>query len=494
MAAGTKLSGVSTSADHGSRTAILLSSFCVVAVVSIWLLNTSIYDARQLYRRGIARLEELEGMSYRARLYRAKDNTLYERLFTSWMSHWGRGYEEYNFFEKAKQFGKQAADIMSASSDIETRWRRLSTALKEAACADCTADFDEDARRFAQVDSVAGWSNVASWIVSDDRRRPILGYEIQFDGVSYTNRRTPLWQPSDEDNILVDRITAEGDKNVEAILSQEFSRQTRRLAETSRDSGRVGLSGLGVSVPVADLLFFAGPIIVGLFAVFAVSRGRETGARPHTFSFPQYHSPNDPLSLAGCSGVLQVLERTIWAGFLILPFGVVVTGLLFRYDIATPISESLNRPASVFAMAMELRTAHSVDRFLDVLNLVCAVLVLAFVYLITSSRNKHARLAPRRRISFALSMAGLTFAVTSTAFIIYRMRLIPLLPMSRIAKSAVSAGAFQSIYAFIVVLLIGSFVGAFRRLTVFTSICVLSLVTVALLLAPRLPWRGLPRW
>ncbi len=380
------MSELATDEANVRRAAAILLTACLVALVAIWLLNTSLYTSRSQFARAKEAFEQRASMLDRLRTFREGGADFYKQLImvlaeNGWASK--SEYEQSEPFKAEKQqaasFAGEAVELNKSEPDADIREKTISDKFKKA--------FPRLPYAKNLLAILAGkvtpktWYVVAYWIIYNESAEWLDHFDIDTIGVSYLNRSGKVWRDADQKNFLFTRLRYEGEKNAEAILSAEFVDAAKRISEAPKMVNQIGLSGIGMAVSIGDALYLIPIVLVALAGHFYIVRSAST--THGSPSFPQYQSPNDPMLFLGRLGTSDVVQRILWGGFLVFPLVIIVLGLVLRYDVATPLWYSLN-PLAFLHTVIQLRSDSYVDAILDTVNLLAAILIIVYLHACTA--------------------------------------------------------------------------------------------------------------
>lgn len=502
------------SANPGWAASVLFAG-SIVALISMWMLNKSIYDTKTRYNAQQDQFEAARNRLARFRSYRAKTPDFYRALVIASLTptlsllnsssnpnrkkqqeavrarislqdgtltpqsiadllsdKFNSGVREIDY----PLLGTKIQDIISQTGDVEHRHNRLRKLFEEMFTSDQNKRFSNDLfTGLSKVDSQQEWPKIAEWIVFGVWHPPTggAGTRAEEDLVSYRQRYRVGWTVGDELSFIWNVLAINDPEAGERFLYSDWLDRRTQLAKETTNPAVMAVPGLGTPMATSDLLFVFAPILAALEAVYVMVRIRRrtinTGNLP--FGFPQFHSESDPLrSFASCN-VNDLIARAVWSLFLLLPIVVVTAGILFRYDIATIVSLP-GRSEPVLATALRFRQNEFLSNFFDWLNLCCGIALLGFTAILT----KAAQIPDREQ----LRIRWITILTT----------IAPLPLLVWLGKEALSYngprgswlysnGSVYSVFAFIILLIVVGVMTARRNLQFVATTCAAVLILMA---------------
>jgi hypothetical protein len=445
-----------------AKCATALFSMCVVLAVAAWLLNRSIAEARAGHRKAMARYDGAEQMLGRLRAYQSRNASFFEDLTWCAIASFGSkveirhslldgsgfGYHvsgdapkeltEYVFLDAVRQFGSNAAVIVSTSRTPEQRFEQLASALTNAFA---KTNIQKAARvrvfggpifyrglgtnalwRMSHIDQRAEWGGIAAWLAfSEWPPIPSEGTGNAGRGISYTDRFPEKWSSYDEECYNYDLLLAADPAQAESILAGNWAKARESALSPVSPQAQLSMPGTQLALNVPDLLMVSGPIVVFcqcLFLIFRKQEKREFDALPAaelSFAFPQFSCPDEPLTAPTPSSVAEFAERAIWLLFLVLPPLLLAFGVLTRFDVITAGETLMGVPW--LQSLLLARTPDVASALLDVLNLCCfgvsfwVLLEIARPSGHKSSHSKGASSGPLLPARFVVVTFTVTFAL-----------------------------------------------------------------------------------
>lgn len=432
----------------------ILFALCLAVALSIYLLNSSLADQRDLRERQWKRHEALTEMVDRLHSFRAKDGALFERLAASSLTiayytsddearypglvrrvrsgpnSWTLiGLPEQRLWEieeASHVFGEKAGQAFAAWPSQDDRVREFRTLVTQAFKSDGEAALylnNEVVPKLVAIDTPAEWDRIAWWIANGQWPEPSGG--VTGDGgpgVTFGKRLGEL--PSEfSDRFYVYRLMRlaphplSADQELFNLWKESYIEQ--RISATQ--SPRLAVPSYGLSISAEAVVAAAAPILVLfqlLFLVHWERRSIPSTADLGTFAFPSYACPSDPLNGPAPKTLGEVVQRLVWALFLVLPIGLLAVGLLTRYDILYPLDYFGNpMTTTLFQAEMQARSEDLASSIIDWITFACITLSALTVLSITQSRSTLK--VPSTRAWRLVALGGWFIAVVSATSCIY---------------------------------------------------------------------------
>jgi len=357
-----------------SRSAAVLFWTCTIGIIAIFAVNTTqmrldnrreaaqeaYYERRealcryQVYSRGGAVLYQTLALSaivdelHREVKLRAPCRSGIEAHLEAYEKVLSSKHQQY-FQERALCFGQRVAAGLEAQ-DVETSKRSLSLAVDS--CFEDTWIRKRMKRPdvleiFVQAKDPNYWPQMAGWVVSG-----MLPY--WFYGMGGFDRRplarfgqTPESFGSWEQRRLYDAIIVDStpewvNKEMRASLATAFDKVAR--ASETAEMPVISLPGTGSALKADELIMFLGPLILVMQVAFYLNWRRQIRVLTRlgisddlvneiSDTFPRFSSPLDPLVNIRASDLGELLARTSWLWFLLLPILIAATAVAVRYDL-----------------------------------------------------------------------------------------------------------------------------------------------------------------
>lgn len=202
------------------------------------------------------------------------------------------------------------------------------------------------------------------------------------------------------------------------ILLSELQSAWERAELRSDDVTKTDVAPYGMRLGLNEVPVVGAQALVLLQVIFFILWNKdksEVGNAKHGsryFDFPAFGSPPDPLDGPPINSLAQVLERTIWALYLILPVCVVAVGILTRYDFTFSPGEKF-WPSLILAPR-----GCDVSLGIDYLHIGALALALGVTWGLTAPRNDLNKINRRRAPKRILTIG--TIALVLVAGIGYR--------------------------------------------------------------------------
>jgi hypothetical protein len=349
--------------------------------------------------------------------------------------------EYWRLVKESYEFAQSAAYIFQKTTKVPERAKFL----ERAAEASFHGESDRKAlkkflERIANSDSVEEWLDVSFWIVFS--KYPLQG--ITSEGWrrrddSYLERGSSLWDESGRKFYLHSLLVSKGRDDAEKILVREADIAELGVRDAGSRSIRIEFNVGNIPVSINDLLLVAGPLSLILQLLYVLFWKKAQALKERLlvrepegsladllrFGFPQFESPNDPLTMPWSCKIAALVERFIWGLFLILPTVLLIIGVVTRYDLVS-FSQAFGHRffdrSILSSLTPWLRNDDFVSILLDFVNLGCLTVSLGVLLSVTSHSE---RALPKIQCRATLMMVkyALTAAfVLAWGFSLYRMK------------------------------------------------------------------------
>src|SRR5205807_1118923 len=306
--------------------------------------------------------------------------------------------------QAARTFGRNASRIIARTRDLDQRERLLDSALARSFGPESAQTIAYSLPSvLADVHGSVARPVIATWIAFGEWPRNVerlnLGVEYTpgvIEPVGYSERLKPRARLFDERHYIKYSLyqrhsTVEARRFIDSVSQTAYV----ELKQSSAPAPLITIGGTGLSPTVEDLLTFAVPVVVFLYALFLVFWQRETSGAvgiPPTgvaFGFPTFSCPADPLRAPCPRGISEFAQRSIWLLFLLLPTLLFDVGATLRYDLVAPAG--VLSEWTLFEYLEKLRTHDRLSVFLDFVNLVALALSLMILAKITGVQRAATR-------------------------------------------------------------------------------------------------------
>jgi len=336
-----------------SRYAYAVVSVGFVVVFSIWLLNTTMIEQKAKFqlnyewahdlRSMIDRLEDLENFDNRA-IVDAIDAQFYSETFTRFdISK-----------ERRSQQWQLATKLASEMSSIRQKIGTLNKAAVEKVLRNYELIDTATKIRIAQIvpwlSSNAVWPHWLSvrWVVrgSFSNEGDGGGGDGGGDGFpssvsSYIGRLNWVHPSEVPRKQILSRqlLYTTGFSEAKQRLLSEWQVAWERLREKPDTGYQTAVEAYGIRLGLIEFPIIGGVLLVFLQVIFFLVSCKEkhnieeTRNIVQSFEFPTFGSPKDPLDPPRAKSLEHVLERAVWAAYLLMPISVMTIGLLTRYDL-----------------------------------------------------------------------------------------------------------------------------------------------------------------
>ncbi len=198
----------------------------------------------------------------------------------------------------------------------------------------------------------------------------------------YIDRLAEYRRSQPEQDFLSQKLrTAQDFREARAILASEWQKAWERADASLLNPPGSAISTYGVKLDLNDILAIAALALAMLQSVFFVYWSKDAAASNRLPIFPAFAAPSDPLARPAPKSLAEVLERLIWAVYLILPPAILAIGFLARYDLTIYGSKE--------AWSSRLFAPRHCDLslVLDYVHLATFALVMAVTWGLTSDRR-----------------------------------------------------------------------------------------------------------
>jgi hypothetical protein len=396
-----------------SRCAVALTSFCLLMLACIWLVNADVRDKERMHRERLAWVERTGSMMGKMAALRARSPFFYEGYMLVVKN--GRGAKrtalrDFRFDPVTGEIKWLPTDDESIGSTVESfpEWgltpgfgdsivqalkapvgpartkenaeQLIRTELRSDEGDDRRTakpdDFDdEDVATVLRVFAVQDWPTreLAEWIVYSCTASWLWCADYKHEsGTSYVERaKSEQWAYDDELAVLLTRLLRT--RNLEeasALMEAQWSRAVDLARETAEPPAGAASA---IARVATGILIAGGPIMLALQILFCIFWRRTGQGAPWQRAcvggarFPTVRSPRDPCARTDTGGGGDRLDRWIWAAYLTLPVVVLTLGILLRYEFP---DLHLVHSSSLY-LGLAVQRVGDASWVVDVINLLC---------------------------------------------------------------------------------------------------------------------------